>query len=413
MGLLRQLLIRFKTVIYRFIYLKFNNTKIIENENRELYLIDKHVFVGYYDFNPLHIKGDKLVAHAANVPLGTPKVNSSIDIGYFIKKKRGWRFIKIGETIAWCWQLGSRLRWYPNTSSNQLIYNDIDRHTGKVISKIYDIEKKDCVKILPFPFYDISKDGKYFLFLNFYELQKMRPGYGYIHPNSNNETNQNINGVFLGNTVNLKTSTLFSLDQIKRYKTDDSMKNANHYVNHLSFSPDGKGFIFLHLWVKNNKRYSRLFYSSIDDPILTLIHTESPVSHYAWKEDDSLLVFAKVPERNINRLILYNLKTLQFKTIGEESIRHDGHPTFIDNGKKLLYDSYPDKFREQKLLVYDIERDSFNEIGSFYRKWKFRGEIKCDLHPRFDEKNKIIVIDDIRKKHRCIRLINHEYQYNN
>ena len=59
-------------------------------------------------------------------------------------------------------------------------------------------------------------------------------------------------------------------------------------------------------------------------------------------------------------------------------IRHDGHPH--SNGVHCVYDSYPNLLGRQKLYVFDGKERV--DMGSFKSGLEFRGDLRCDLHPR-------------------------------
>ena len=354
-----------------------------------IFSFDQHqVFFGYYDIQPLHNEGDKVLAHVGRVPLQSPLPGSGVSVGWFERLGDDeWNFREIATTPLWCWQLGSRLRWYPDPDSSEIAFNTLNPETATPSLAIVDTYGGDA-KYLPFTAYDISSDGRHVLTLDFARLQRLRPGYGYagiVETDQGTQAPEN-NGVFLGNVETEEKVCLFSLSELSRIEPHDSMITAEHYVNHLSFSPSGDRFIFLHLWVNAGKRYSRLFASETAKPSPVLLQNESPVSHYAWKDDHTVIVFAKIPGTSEQGLMLYDLESGFSARFAEGLISHDGHPSFIDHDH-LLYDTYPDRYRNQHLLVYDLARSTRREIGSFYRPWKYTGEVRCDLHPRYSSKH--------------------------
>ena len=74
-------------------------------------------------------------------------------------------------------------------------------------------------------------------------------------------------------------------------------------------------------------------------------------------------------------------------------------------GRYLLVDTYPDKYRRQNLILYTADGEYIEEIGSFLSPYKFSGENKCDLHPRWDRKGKFICFDSAMNGRRSMYLI--------
>ena len=110
------------------------------NKSKESYFTEHHnlkkkrtdIFFGYYDINPFN--DDKIIA----MGVGKKEVADVYVISNGI-------FNKIGDTRAWCWQQGSRLRWFDET---HVIYNDFN---GKeYISTLVNIytKEKDLGKII-------------------------------------------------------------------------------------------------------------------------------------------------------------------------------------------------------------------------------------------------------------------------
>lgn len=369
--------------------------------------VDKnHVFFGYYDIDPLHIDGTRVLAHVGAVPLESPAPGSELKVGFFVRSEDGpWTFRETGRTALWCWQLGSRLRWYPTPSASDVAYNTIGPESGEPSLAIASATTREA-KYLPFTAYDISSDGRYALTLDFARLQRLRPGYGYA---AIAELNRGVlapedNGVFLGNIETADYRCLFSLSELSQIEPHESMQGAEHYINHLSFDPSGRRFIFLHLWVNNGARYSRLFAGEMNNRAPVLVQNEGPVSHYAWKDDNTVVVFSRVPGTSEHGLMLHNLDSGFSERFAEGLISHDAHPSFMADDK-VLYDTYPDRYRNQHLYIYDVVHSDRQEIGLFYRPWKYSGEVRCDLHPRYSKTHQTVCIDDVHKGKRCMRLI--------
>ena len=84
----------------------------------------------------------------------SPKPDDVISIG-MVDLRDDDRWIKLGESSAWCWQQGCMLQWRPG-SKNEIIWND--RQDSRFVSHILDVRSRKK-RTLPYPFYTISADG--------------------------------------------------------------------------------------------------------------------------------------------------------------------------------------------------------------------------------------------------------------
>ena len=81
-----------------------------------------HIFFGYYDITPF--SHDDEIMLACRVPLNSYKNSDTMDLGYYDYHNDEIIFVKFGQTKAWCWQMGPRLRWF--SSDNKYVsYNSV------------------------------------------------------------------------------------------------------------------------------------------------------------------------------------------------------------------------------------------------------------------------------------------------
>jgi len=70
------------------------------------------------------------------------------------------------------------------------------------------------------------------------------------------------------------------------------------------------------------------------------------------------------------------------------------------NKNLIVTDTYPDKWREQHLILVDINKKESQIVSKLYSPFKYTGQVRCDLHPRFDREGKYIVVDSTHNGHR-------------
>jgi hypothetical protein len=363
----------------------------------------KQTFFGYYDKTPFSCDESKILGLIAPFENNPPKATDEICIGYFDTQNE-FKYHKIGTTSTWCWQQGCRLQWYPKDENNLIIYNTIVN--GKYGSRIQNILTKKIIRKYEFPIYDVDNKGLWVISLNFSRLHRLRPGYGYVNFPDQTHTNPcpNNDGVWRLNLETNEIKLILNLEEIAKIQPTETMEGATHYVNHLSFNPSGNRFMFLHLWVNNGKRFSRLFTSDINGNGLYLLANENMVSHYTWKNDTDLLVYSHHKETG-NKYHLYKDMTEKIEVFGSGILKEDGHPSFHPLNSSLLTDTYPDKYSERKLLLYD-SKGSLHVLGAFFSPLQFSKEVRCDLHPRWDRTGKQICFDSAHEGYRCMYLMN-------
>jgi hypothetical protein len=365
---------------------------------------ESQVFFGYYDITPFSHDSRRLLAMHAPLENSTPSLESEIKVGYYDLTQEVPPFIEIGRTTTWCWQQGCRLQWYPQNNGRSIFYNRLIN--GQYGSVIQDIDSKDIIQEYNAPIYSVSRDGRWGLSLNFSRLQRMRPGYGYVNfpDDTDGRSVPEDDGIWKIDMETEEKVFLFSVAEISRIEPLESMKGAEHYFNHILFNPGGTRFMFIHLWVRDGKRYGRMITCNIDGNEKYALINEGHTSHYTWRSDDELLVYASHADTGIN-YNLYRDRTSSRKVIGKSVISEDGHPSFLASGPFLLTDTYPDRLRNQKLLLYNIESNALTCVNSYFTPSQFTGEVRCDLHPRISPDEKLVCIDSAHENKRAMYVL--------
>jgi len=358
---------------------------------------DRPTFFGYHDKTPFSLNGNKILAMSINTDDTKPENESSVmKIGYFKKDQNGIfsnEFIPLAETTTWCYQQGCMLQWNPLLPDEEIFYNTLIN--GKYGSVAFNIAKKQIVKEFNHPIYSVAPNGKLAATLNFSRLGWLRPGYGYnLFPDDNlNNLAPGNDGLFIFELDTMKKQLLLSLANLA--EDISSTNNYYHYVNHATFSPNGKRILFFHIWSKGNKekRFHRVCEFNLTTGRWKEIERERILSHYCWKDENSFLGTTLNKEGKW-QYSMYNLKTNRRNDLNLSLKNGDGHPMFHPLNKNIIVtDTYPDKWREQHLLTVNISSKKNVEIAKFYSPFKYSGQVRCDLHPRWDREGKYVAVD--------------------
>ena len=346
-------------------------------------------FFGFHDKCPWSHDNKYLLAHKYKTDLKMPNEEDVVEIGYFDGKNQT-DFNSIATSSTWNWQMGSMLQWLGNT--NNIIFND---YNGKNhISKKVDLNGK-VLKEYSKPIAAISPDGNYALSHSFIRLRKAAPTYGYANYNDNSAL-ENIpvsDGIYLVNLKNSKSKLLFSLSEIVNYNTEKYPKDSYHYFTHCLFSPDGKRFAFYHRWLENNNQtWTRLFTCNIDGSGIHKFDFSRVITHLAWQDEKYLLAYGFKKSIGDHYYLLED-KTNNFKVIGKKIFTSDGHPQFAPDQENIITDTYPDRLRRQYLIHYNVNTNKRNDIVNLKSPLLYIGNVRCDLHPRWDRTGRSVAFD--------------------
>ena len=368
----------------------FNRADARSYEIKKFSASQGQTFFGYYDVTPFSKNNNMILAMVGPHKNRPPLKGEELVLGYFYRDSTG-RFQHVDKTSTWCWQMGCRLQWFPEDENNLVIYNKmVDKVYGSVVQ---DIRSKKILTKLHRPIYQIDKNGKRALSLNFSRLHRLRPGYGYgtISDPTEGKACPDDDGVWLINLASGEDQLILTLKQLSEFNPLPTMKGAEHYVNHIAFNPSGNRFMFFHLWVNNGRRYNRLITCDLYGQNMCTLTNQGLVSHYTWESDTELLV--TLHRENIGtRYFLFRDSSDVRTIIGDGLLNEDGHPSYSPDKSLILTDTYPDKYGEQRLLLYTSDQRLI-ELSRFISPVRFHGEVRCDLHPRWDRTGQIVCVD--------------------
>lgn len=352
-----------------------NRIEIKQTDGYQSYYVKgKNVFFGYYDLKSYNSSGDKLIGHMVN-----KKANPTVDPAKIVFFNIGNNCPHVvGETRAWCWQQGARLRWHP-TEADVILFNDYDNNQY-VLRKV-DI-KSGRSEIIGSAVYDVDNEFRYAVTLNFSRLQSLRPGYGYLNmtdPNEKIKAPSN-DGVYLVDIKSGAKELIYSLNELAKTVDDDGY----HYINHISIAPNGKNFIFFHLWTNGESWKMRLYASDIIGTRLTRVTDGIVVSHYCWMDNENLIITT-----TSGKYLYININSCAQSKIEESHLNRDGHPNKFGNG--FISDTYPLKNQLQKVFYCGLDGTGYREIASVFADPFKYGEHRCDLHPRVEHDGRITI----------------------
>lgn len=372
-------------------------------------------FFGYYDKSPWDITDRYMLCMRAKNTWSEVAPKAKADI-LLIDTKRdkndSGRVIKISETHTWNVQQGCMLQWLGPDYRNRIIFNDF--RNGQYCSVILelDFEKEIKVKderVINAPVYSVAEDGTFALTLDFSRLHRLRPGYGYsnLPEETKNERLPEGPCIWKIDILNNRITPILSYTDFYEFEHREEMKNAEHKVNHIMISPNGKRFMVLHRWLKGEKKYSRLVTCNIDGTDMYNLSDDDMVSHCYWKNSNQIFAFENKKQYG-NGYYLMKDQTQDFIRFWP-GIDYDGHPSFSPDGEKIVFDRYPDKCRMASIMISDSKNRRSSEVqtvAKVFAPFKYDNDTRCDLHPRWNRNGNKICFDSVFEGHRGLYILN-------
>ncbi len=384
-----------KYVYSRFVFItnKKNHVHCTTFPIKAITKLQKETFFGYYDKSPVNSSGSLMLSYISSYP--TTRKNQfkkvSIELGVF--SLDDGEIILSLPTRAYNWQQGARAHWI---NDELFIYNDYDEESNRYISRVFSVMHKKEIKAFQLPVQDSFKTD-FFLSLNYRRLQALRPDYGYsnVAQLTSAELKQTENdGIWLVNYATAEITLLYSLDDIIKCGNDIRFSEAYHKVNHIMISPSGEQFIFLHRYYVGKRKFDRLLLGDLTGNKLKILSDHEMVSHCFWADNDTILGYLRGPD-SIDAYWLIDIYTGVFSKLPTSTLEKygDGHPNVYKDW--FVTDTYPDKARMQHLMLCNWKTGELRELGHFFHGFKYNGETRCDLHPRFSPDGKSIFFDSV------------------
>lgn len=405
---------------------------------------------GYYNYDPLNFNHTKLLCSRAEHDAELPRKGYNVEVGYYDIESGEWH--KVGMSDSYSWPQACMSQWLPgNGNESKIIYNTSDGK--KNIAIIHDLKSK-VNTVVDWSIYGITPNGNKSIALVMERSHWCRAyHYESVSDKKYDGKVYEEDGVY---EIDLKNNTrkkLISIQQIIAMDYEDYFKDAKHWLEHIMISPNGKRFCFLHRFTVGslNDYETRLFIADIDGGNLQCVNgwKEYYWSHFGWNGDEAFVIYSY--KSNIHNRILSNYKKtysnnkaelsncLSIKTfvkdickmifhviplsyrkrirlvMGKQNSYYqyykssnrgfelvscfknpefsvDGHPSFTNDGKYMITDTYPHPNKYQDLMIYNMETHKVVIVCSLYAALDKKPG-SCDLHPKLCKNNDYVAID--------------------
>jgi hypothetical protein len=375
--------------------MKNQNIKIVAPKCLQNY------WFGYYDVTPWSLNEKSFVCMRSGFMDRPPQGDDIAEILLFCNDN----FVvpeKIGETLAWNWQMGCRLQWNPLKPNSEVYYNN--RQKDRFVCIKQNIKNRQK-QIIEHPVYALSRSGKFAATLDFSRLHDCRPGYGY---HGFADRNSKINtpdddGLYIINMDNGSKKMILSIKQITAFEHSSDMDGCKHWINHVFWGPGDRRILFLHRWMnKNNVRITRLMTVDPAGTSLKCLGKSPIISHFDWQHEKYILIWAEIqPYRQ--GLYMINESTGEIKIIEDECFYTDGHCSWSPDKKWILTDTYPSAEKKlYQVFLYYPETQIYNRVAIMQHPLKYRADCRCDLHPRWNRNGTKVCFDAVIENSRKV-----------
>ncbi len=353
----------------------------------------KFHWFGYYDKLEFDPTCRFVLAMEVDFEHRSPAADDVIKIG-MVDLQDGDRWIELGESRAWCWQQGCMLQWRPGSPS-EVLWND--RQGERFVCHVLNVETRQR-RTIPHAVYSVSPCGRWAVSLDFRRVQEMRPGYGYpgmADPNRDVLAPAD-SGIFRVDLDSGDAQLIVSLHDIVQVPMPGvELAKAKSYFNHLLVSPDGSRFEFLHRWgFPQWTGATRMFTADQDGGDLRVIDPSGHTSHFIWRDPEHLLAWTRPAARSDGFYLFEDREGGAVEQVGAGVMTQNGHCTYLPGHQWILNDTYPQGERQlQCPYLYHVATRRRVSLGEFHLPPEYRGEWRCDTHPRFSPDARSVVID--------------------
>ncbi|WP_088188410.1 glycosyltransferase [Desulfosporosinus sp. FKA] len=360
-------------------------------------------FFGYYDKSPWDATGRYMLCMKAKDTWSdvSPKEPSEIIL---IDTQNGNKTEVLAKTHAWNVQQSCMLQWLGPDYESRILYNDF--RDDKYCSVILTLADKS-ERVIPFPVYSVAADGTFALSLDFSRLYRLRPGYGYFNAleATANEKLPDKPCIWHIDLMTGAVSPILKYNDFATFRPRPEMqeKDAEHKVNHIMISPNGKRFMVLYRWFNGSRKYTRLVTCNVDGTDMYVLSDDDMVSHCYWKNDAEILAFENKHDGGPGYYLMKD-KTQEYKHLWSK-YSNDGHPSYSPDGSLIVTDSYPNRARIADIKLLKESEEDGTVIAKVFAPFKYDNDTRCDLHPRWSRDGKKICFDSVLEGHRGLYMV--------
>lgn len=351
---------------------------------------------GYYDKCPWSADQRLMLAMEIDFMDRPTQAGDRVRVG-LVDLQAGPAFHALDDSPAWSWQQGCMLQWLGTDPDRLVVYNSVaDRRHLAIVRDVHS----GAARTLPLPVFVVSTDGAQALCINQARLGRTRSccgsqalpdeTEGVLHPEDD--------GIWWMDMVTGEHRLVLSFDQIVRFEHRPDMEEGESWVNHLLLNEAASRVVFLHRWRRpdTGSYWTRMLSAKLDGSELCCLADHEMVSHFDWRGNQHLLTWARHRQLG-DRYFLFRDRSRWLQVVGEGTLTCDGHCTYSPDERVVLTDTSPDAEHMRTLLLYDPASGARADLGRFLSPPEYRGDIRCDLHPRWSRDGRQVCFDSLHE----------------
>ncbi|MBI4889922.1 MAG: hypothetical protein HY821_04800 [Acidobacteria bacterium] len=361
----------------------------------------KHHFFGYYGVAPWNRSGRKIACLEVGFQNRRPEEGEPATVGW-VDAESG-EFTAVTETRAWNHQQGAMLNWNPLDAEDEILFND--RDGAEVITAGWNL-RTGRRRTWPRAIESVGANGRLATSVTYGRLMRLRPVVGYAgardpYPEDNHPAGD---GVWILDLKTGRTRLAVSLKQVYEHLAErhPELRDKALFVQHSVLNPGCERFFFLARILEKGQLVSAMFTAAADGSGLReVVPFGLGVSHFAWRSETEIA--ATFRQEGVMRHVLFHDGERDYRLIGPEFLKGDGHCTFAPGGEWMATDENVSKPPAKKLRLYHLGARRGVELGVFPMLTAagenyVGGDQRCDLHPRWKRDGTAICFDALEER---------------
>ncbi len=374
----------------------------------------KHHFFGYYGMNPWDQAGERHLALSVASDEQPPGYLDRASFGY-VDRADG-QFHRLGTTAGWNLQQGCMAHWVmldgkEYVSVNELVMGDDDvpgtAAGGDICAtRVHDLAG-EIKRFFPTGLCALAADGHAAYGLDFVRMYHCRTVVGYTNPIDKGVLvkQPHDNGIFSFDLRDDGTAPrlLVSIDEVLKRSSVAVPKDAIAWINHVLPNPDNSAVVFVCRYNDGTSFRTSLWSMNSDaSELIEEIPFGGHVSHFCWRDNQTVIVSTNNQQRHALRFMSLRRGSRRCVAYGAAALLGDSHLCFSPDGRWAIGDRYPDAEGISRLFLFDPETEQSTGLGEFLHPPMYRGDIRCDLHPRWSADSRSFTFDSIHEGTRQI-----------
>ena len=359
----------------------------------------KHHFFGYYDQRPWDHSGRYHLVLETDFMDRPPTANDAARVA-IVDLEDGNRLVPLARTRAWNFQQGTMLHWRPG-QQRIVLFND--RRDGQFVCVAHEVDS-GTQHVLGPAIAALSEDGKLAATLNFARIAVTRPGYGYEGLADPFAEQLAPDGDGLG-VLDIEAGEhriVVSMAQLAPLQEPQlEFSQAKVWFNHVLFNPSGTRLSFLCRWIDKHtgNMWDQLWTTATDGGDLVRALDGPMVSHYDWKDDETLIAWCGIGEQTA----VWEFDALRRadrppRALFTDTVKQDGHVCFSHDRRYVATDTYPDNDGMRRLSILDYATGRETELGEYYSPRPAEHiDIRCDFHPSWRDDDRALAFDGMHE----------------